>query len=74
MSRIQTIYCYVIQNVTNQEKHVIFDEDYIHQSADMNDEQQKETAFKKKEEYENRYIDEKFRLILREEFETVITE
>ena len=68
--RVQTIKCYVIQNITVISN--CFDEDYVHWSSDLTDEQQKEKAIKLKQSFEERYIDEKFRIILREEFEEVI--
>jgi hypothetical protein len=72
--KIQTIHCYVIQAKSNNSfVDKWSDDDYFHWDQ-RTDEELKKAAFAKKKELEETYIDEKFRVILREEFEQIIEE
>ena len=71
MSRIKTVRCYVILNVTDPFN--IHDEDFVYWNH-RTDEELKKEAFQKKREFEEKYIDEKFKVILREEFEEDVEE
>lgn len=67
--RIQTIRTYIIQNITDEK--IIIDEEFF-PWTDLSDFDTQTKALDKLEELESKYINEKFRLILREEFERVI--
>lgn len=71
-STIQTIKCYVVQSNPVHEGGGWNDEGYFHWS-DLSDEETKKQAFDNKSELEANYPAEEFRVILREEFETVLS-
>lgn len=71
-STIQTIRCYVVQSNSVHEGGEWNDEGYFHWS-DLPDEETKKQAFDNKSELEANYPAEEFRVILREEFETVLS-
>jgi len=62
---------YVILNITDHSN--VYDEDFVHWNSRSDEELRKE-AFKKKREFEEKYINEKFKVILREGFEEDIEE
>ena len=73
--KTQTMHCYVIQSQLTNTKAVSTwtDENFFHWD-DRSDEELKKAAFGKMKVLENVYRNEKFRLILREEFEQIIEE
>jgi hypothetical protein len=71
-STIQTIKCYVVQSNPVHEGGEWNNERHFHWS-DIPDEETKKQAFDKKSELEANFPDEQFRVILREEFETVLS-
>ena len=66
MSRIQTMRTYVILNVTDSLN--VYDEDFVHWDS-RSDEELREDAFNRKRKLEEQFINEKFKVVLREEFE-----
>lgn len=70
-NRRQTMRTYVILNITNPK--TIYEEDFIPWDS-RTDEELKQAAIDRKKELEGIYIDEKFKLILREEFEEDVEE